>query len=93
LPTATSALVFVLKPDTPGDYFHVYMSRYTLDTPSDQKYPSEKYHDWAFTVPNNRSEDPATSELPFTAFISNNETKGNGTYYIAVKLAGKIKLD
>lgn len=79
----------MLKPDTPGDYFHVYASKYTLDTPSDQKYPNEVYHHYKFTLPNNRQVDDPASELPYTAFISNNETQGNGTYYISVKLVGK----
>jgi len=86
LPTDSSSLHFVLKPDTPGDYFHVYVSKYTLDTPSDQKYPNEVYHHYKFTLPNNRKVDDPASELPFTAFIGNNETQGNGTYYISVKL-------
>ena len=86
LPSDSSSLHFVLRPDTIGDIYHVYISKYTLDTPSDQKYPTEQYNDYAFTLPNNRDVNE-TSELKYTAFIGNNETKGNGTYYIGVKLA------
>jgi len=87
LPTDSSSLHFVLKPDTVGDFYHVYISKYTLDTPSDQKYPNEMYNDYAFTLPNNRMDVDNSSELGYTAFIGNNETKGVGVYYIGVKLA------
>lgn len=87
LPSDSSSLHFVLKPDTPGDMYHVYISKYTLDTPSDQKYPNEQYHEYKFFLPNNRTVEE-TSELKYTAFIPNGETKGNGTYYVGIKLAG-----
>jgi hypothetical protein len=77
----------VVRPQVPGDYYHVYI-KYSEARVSTVM-PSEENFDYSFTLPNNKTfKNDYTGELPHTAFIANNETKGNGTYYIAVKLAG-----
>lgn len=78
----------MVKPEIPGDIYHLYI-KYSKTRVTDV-YPDEKHHDYAFTLPNLLYSDQS-KELMHTAFISNNETKGNGTYYIGIKLAGKFK--
>lgn len=56
-------------------------------------YPNEVNYNYVFTLPNNKTSFPRdkANELKFTAFISDNETMGNGTYYIGVKLASECE--
>ncbi|CAF0709342.1 unnamed protein product [Brachionus calyciflorus] len=86
LATNSSSLHVVIIPETPGDIYHIYI-KYS-ETKITSVYPDEKNHDYAFTSPDLSGyyTDPS-NELMYTAFISNNDTKGNGTYYIGVKLA------
>lgn len=87
--TNSSSLHVVVKPEIPGDMYHLFI-KYSNTRVTDV-YPDEKHHDYSFTLPNMFYSDPS-NELMYTAFISNNETKGNGTYYIGIKLAGQSKL-
>ena len=50
--------------------------------------PSEKSYDYAYTLPNNNITD--NEEKRQTIFIPQNETMGNGTYYVGVKLASNL---
>lgn len=87
VPNNDSALSLILTPLTKGDYYHVYISHSPKKTIAE--YPNEKSHDWVFTVPNNLTYDESTEEgrdFKHTIFLSNNETKGEGYYFIGVKL-------
>ena len=70
-------------PTEPGEFYHVYI-KYT-DKKVIDTYPDENNYDYMFTLPNNKSSSSAP-EIKYSAFIGSNETKGNGTYYIGVKL-------
>lgn len=75
-------------PEIPGDFYHIYIKYSTAKVI--EEYPDEKNYDYAFTSPNSiYLEEGDFEELRYTSFISNNDTKGNGTYYIGVKLASK----
>jgi hypothetical protein len=93
LPSNQSSIHVVIIPLVSGDYYHVYI-KYSTKKVIDL-YPDESNYDYAFTLPNNKSYHidgayrQSYEELRYTAFVSSNETKGNGTYYIAVKLASK----
>lgn len=87
MPTNSSSVHFVMVSDIPGNFFHVYV-KYSV-TKVASVYPDEKNHDYVFTLPSNKTFiNDRTRELKHTAFISNNDTKGNGTYYFGVKLVG-----
>ena len=87
--TNASSLSVVIIPDCPDEYYHIYI-KYTNKSYLEE-YPDEKNHDWVFTSPNNMTLDEGdSSELRYTAFLSNTDTKGNGTYYIGIKLASKF---
>jgi hypothetical protein len=87
-------------PSQEGDIYHVYI-KYSEKKVIDE-YPSETNYDWIYTLPANASNISSTtsekysdssSELPNTAFLSNKDTKGNGYYYIGVKLISKLKMN
>jgi hypothetical protein len=85
LPTNSSSLHIEIYPEQKGDIYHIYV-KYSDKKVIDVQ-PSEKSYDYAYTLPNfNQTE---SEEKMHTIFIPQNETKGNGTYYIGVKLAGK----
>lgn len=68
------------------NYYHVYI-KYSVTKVTDV-YPNEINADYVFTLPNNRTlEKNQPRDLKNTAFIPANMTKGNGTYYVGVKLA------
>jgi hypothetical protein len=84
--TNISSLHVVLIPENEGDLYHVYV-KFSVSPKTDElKYPDEENFDYSFSLPKNRTDPSDTSELRYTAFIGSNDTKGNGTYYIAVKL-------
>lgn len=86
LSTNASSLHFVLQDDFVNIY-HIYI-KYSM-TKVATEYPNEVNYDYVFTLPNNRTlEKDQPRDLKNTAFIPSNMTKGNGTYYIAVKLIG-----
>ncbi len=95
LSTNVSSLHVVLLPQRLGDWYHVYIKYTPLKVlGADDEYPSQSSNDYNFTLPSSPAirNDPsyARDELAHTAFIRANETKGNGTYYIGVKLGCKI---
>ena len=86
-----SSLHVVVLPEKAGDWYHVYI-KYTPLKVIDE-YPSETTYDYYFTLPTNSSAGTTNAnayEMRHTAFIRANETKGNGTYYIAVKLGSML---
>jgi hypothetical protein len=83
----TSALGIMITPEVDGDFYHVYISHTPNKTISE--YPNEKTHDYAFTVPQNSSQTGENDAFKYRIFLRSNETKGNGTYYIGIKLASK----
>ncbi len=87
--TNISSLHVVLMPENEGDLYHVYIKFSANPKTDDSKYPDEKNYDFSFSLPKNKTNQEDLSELRYTAFIASNETKGNGTYYIAVKLYSK----
>ena len=88
MPTNSSSLHIEIYPEQKGDIYHIYV-KYSDKKVIDVQ-PSEKSYDYAYTLPNfNKTE---SEEKMHTIFIPQNETKGNGTYYIGVKLAGKKHL-
>ena len=86
--TNASSLHFYLRDDC-KNYYHVYVLYSATKVAS--VYPDELNYNYVFTLPSNKTSFPRdkANELKFTAFISNNDTMGNGTYYIGVKLASK----
>lgn len=80
LATNSSSLHAVIIPDNPGDFYHVYI-KYSV-TKVTKEYPDEHNYDYQFTVPDLYAADTDPSnELMYTAFISNNDTKGTFIYY------------
>jgi hypothetical protein len=79
----------MITPLVDGDIYHVYISytpNKTIDT-----YPSETSHDYAYTIPRNETfVGTLEDEFKYRIFLLSNETKGNGTYYIGIKLASKF---
>jgi hypothetical protein len=82
-------LHFVAIPETQGDFYHIYIKYSAKRTISQDEYPDESSFDYHCMSPNNKTYEnsPDKYELVHTCFIAANETKGNGTYYIGVKLA------
>jgi hypothetical protein len=86
-----SSFHMVILPECPGEFYHVYV-KYTTKRVIDEVV-DEKNFDWRFTVPNNMTLGLTDSdELKYSVFISNNDTKGNGTYYAGVKLASRYHI-
>ena len=78
----------MITPEVEGDFYHVYIS-HTPNKTIDQ-YPNENSHDYAFTIPRNETSANENDEFRYRIFLRSNETKGNGTYYIGIKLASKL---
>ena len=77
--TNSSSLHVVVIPDNPGDFYHIYI-KYSV-TKVTTEYPDEHNYDYHFTVPDLYAADTDPSnELMYTAFISNNDTKGKQIY-------------
>jgi hypothetical protein len=91
LSSNTSSLHFVAIPETPGDFYHIYIKYSAKKTINPNEYPDEASFDYYCMSPNNKTYKNSQDEyeLIHTCFIGINETKGNGTYYIGVKLASK----
>ncbi len=90
LSSIDNAMSIIIIPVVQGDIYHVYISHSPNKTI--EQYPNEEHHDYAFTVPGNDSYDESTpdgKDLKHMIFISNNETKGIGTYYIGIKLISR----
>ena len=85
MPTNTSSLHIDIIPAVPGDFYHIYV-KYSLTRVIDVQ-PSEKSYDYAYTLPNNRVEN---EEKRHSIFMAQNQTMGNGTYYIGVKVASNV---
>lgn len=86
LPTNSSSLHIAVMPEVDGDYYHIYV-KYSVKKVI-EVYPDEASFDYAYTVPSNRTE--LDYEARHTVFMRANETMGNGTYYVGVKLAGEV---
>ena len=86
LPTNSSSLHIAVMPEVDGDYYHIYV-KYSVKKVI-EVYPDEASFDYAYTVPSNRTE--LDYEARHTVFMRANETMGNGTYYVGVKLAGEF---